>query len=163
MVTRATLMLTLLIASLLIVPARSSSHEVLPVEPELATRLDELYDHEARLFIMLYSLKGNGQVDYVTGRLVQEYARSNYGNPIYQTEESRSFTGGCTMWNDPEQDGERQRARVSEHVISISALQTCTANPVVSFIIWRYPVVAANLFRRPARDSRFCCRSFPIE
>ena len=60
--------------------------ELLPIEPDLATRVDEHYDHEARLFLSLYSLNGNGQVDYVTGRLVKEYARSNYGNPVYQTE-----------------------------------------------------------------------------
>lgn len=80
--------------------------DLLPVEPDLGTRLDELYDHEARLFIMLYSLKGNGQVDYVTGRMVQEYARSNYGNPVYQTEAQPLFYWwNHTMWNDPEQDG----------------------------------------------------------
>ena len=66
-------------------PAETSSREVLPAEPDLNTRIDELYDHEARLFIMLYSLKGDGTVDYITGRLVQEYARSNYGNPVYYT------------------------------------------------------------------------------
>src|SRR3712207_2448290 len=65
--------------------------DVLPVEPELSTRVDELYDHEARLFLMLYSLEGNGRIDYVTGRLVQEYARSSYGNPVYQTEAQPLF------------------------------------------------------------------------
>ncbi|MBH0178937.1 MAG: hypothetical protein HP491_14020, partial [Nitrospira sp.] len=43
--------------------------DLLPVEPDLSTRLDELYDHEARLFITLYSLAGNGRIDYVTARL----------------------------------------------------------------------------------------------
>ena len=48
-------------------------------------------------FLMLYSLKGNGQVDYVTGRLVQEYFRSNYGNPVYQNGSlSLCSTGGTT-------------------------------------------------------------------
>jgi hypothetical protein len=67
-------------------PVTGWSSDSLPTEPDLATRVDELYDHEARLFIMLYSLRGNGQIDYVTARLVQEYSRSTYGNPIYQTE-----------------------------------------------------------------------------
>ncbi|MGQ0811215.1 MAG: hypothetical protein ACT4OO_08310, partial [Nitrospiraceae bacterium] len=60
--------------------------EALPVEPDISLRVDELYDHEARLFLMLFSLQGNGQVDYITGRMVQEAARSNYGNPVYYTE-----------------------------------------------------------------------------
>ena len=37
--------------------------ETLPIEPDLATRIDEHYDHEARLFLMLYSLHGDGHVD----------------------------------------------------------------------------------------------------
>ncbi|MBI3357343.1 MAG: hypothetical protein HY038_11345, partial [Nitrospirae bacterium] len=76
------------------------TRDLLPVEPDLSTRLDELYDHEARLFIMLYSLKGNGQVDYVTARLVQEHTRSAYGNPVYQTEAQPLFYWwNHTMWN----------------------------------------------------------------
>ncbi|HSA84707.1 MAG TPA: hypothetical protein VLE46_00880, partial [Nitrospira sp.] len=74
-----------------IFPVRGWSVDSLPAEPDLNTRIDELYDHEARLFIMLYSLRGNGQVDYVTARLVQEYSRSSYGNPIYQTEAQPLF------------------------------------------------------------------------
>jgi len=62
-----------LIFLLLFLPvAGGGTKEMLPLEPDLATRMDEHYDHEARLFLMLYSLKGNGQVDYVTGRLVRE-------------------------------------------------------------------------------------------
>ena len=68
----------------------------LPLEPDINSRLDELYDHESRMFIMLYSLHGDGKVDYVTGRLVQEYTRSNYGNPVYYTEQHPLFTGGTT-------------------------------------------------------------------
>jgi len=119
-------MRTLLIASLLIVPAHTASHGVLPVEPELTTRLDELYDHEARLFLMLYSLKGDGQVDYVTGRSVQEYARSNYGNPVYKTDEYPLFYWwDHTMWNDPEQDG----VNGNERVCGTNPVRS-TANPV---------------------------------
>ena len=62
---------------LFLLPVSSGwTKEVLPLEPDLATRIDEHYDHEARLFLMLYSLKGNGQVDYVTGRVVEDYSRS---------------------------------------------------------------------------------------
>ena len=46
------------------------SKEALPIEPDVSTRLDELYDHEARLFLMLYSLKGDGKFDYI-GATVQ--------------------------------------------------------------------------------------------
>ena len=82
-----------------------------------ATRIDEHYDHEARLFLMLYSLNGNGQVDYVTGRMVQEYARSNYGNPVYQTEAYPLFYWwNHTMYNDPEQDGVNGNERVYRNV-----------------------------------------------
>ena len=82
------------------------SRESLPVEPDFNTRIDELYDHEARLFLILYSLQGNGVVDYVTGRLVEEYTRSNYGNPVYYTESYPLFYWwNHTMWNDPQRDG----------------------------------------------------------
>ncbi|MDN5940453.1 MAG: hypothetical protein L0H94_01105, partial [Nitrospira sp.] len=76
-----------MVSLLLLLPVSGGwTTEILPLEPDLATRIDEHYDHEARLFLTLYSLHGNGQVDYVTGRLVHEYFRSNYGNPVYQTE-----------------------------------------------------------------------------
>jgi hypothetical protein len=88
-------------------PAQAGwSHESLPVEPDFNTRIDELYDHEARLFLILYSLQGNGVVDYVTGRLVEDYTRSNYGNPVYYTESYPLFYWwNHTMWNDPQRDG----------------------------------------------------------
>ncbi len=95
----------LLLAVLL--PAQAGwTREALPAEPDFNTRIDELYDHEARLFLVLYSLQGNGVVDYVTGRLVEEYARSNYGNPVYYTESYPLFYWwNHTMWNDPQRDG----------------------------------------------------------
>ena len=94
-------------------PAAGWGKDVLPAEPDLNARIDELYDHEARLFILLYSLKGDGQVDYVTGRLVQEYSRSSYGNPVYQTEVQPLFYWwNHTMWSDPEQDGVNGNERV---------------------------------------------------
>lgn len=105
----ATLRLALGVALLLTVllPAQAGwTRESLPVEPDFNTRIDELYDHEARLFLILYSLQGNGVVDYVTGRLVEEYTRSNYGNPVYYTESYPLFYWwNHTMWNDPQRDG----------------------------------------------------------
>jgi len=117
---------------LLLLPGSGGwTKEVLPVEPDLATRIDEHYDHEARLFLMLYSLNGNGHVDYVTGRLVQEYARSNYGNPVYQTEVYPLFYWwNHTMYNDPEQDGVNGNERVYQENVEfdISRYKSCTFN-----------------------------------
>jgi len=108
-----------------------SAKELLPVEPDTNTRIDELYDHEARLFLMLYSLLGNGQIDYVTGRLVQEYSRSSHGNPVYKTEEFPLFYWwNHTMWNDPEQDGVNGNERVYQEntEFDISRYKPCTFN-----------------------------------
>lgn len=107
------------------------SKDLLPVEPELNTRIDELYDHEARLFIMLYSLKGDGRVDYVTARLVQEYSRSGYGNPVYQTEAQPLFYWwNHVMWNDPEQDGVNGNERVYQEGVDfdVSRYKPCLFN-----------------------------------
>lgn len=102
----------------LLSPPAGWSKETLPVEPDESTRVDELYDHEARMFLMLYSLKGNGEVDYVTGRLVQEHARSHYGNPVYYTEPYPLFYWwNHTMWNDPEQDGVNGNEKVYQENI----------------------------------------------
>jgi hypothetical protein len=104
---------------------------LLPAEPDVSTRVDELYDHEARLFITLYSLAGNGQVDYVTGRLVREYTRSAYGNPVYQTEAQPLFYWwNHTMWNDPEQDGVNGNERVYQEntEFDISRYKPCLFN-----------------------------------
>ena len=78
----------------------------LPPEPEETTRLDEIYDQESRLFLSLYSLKGDGEVDYITGRTVQGHIRSSYGNPVYYLPEHPIFYWwNHTMWNDPSLDG----------------------------------------------------------
>ena len=58
----------------------------LPVEPDEETRLEEIYDHESRMVMFLYSLKGTDTVDYVVGRKVWEHQRSSYGNPVYYVE-----------------------------------------------------------------------------
>ena len=105
--------------------------EFLPLEPDLSTRVEEHYDHEARLFLTLYSLHGNGQIDYVTGRLVQEYSRSNYGNPVYRTEAYPLFYWwNHTMYNDPEQDGVNGNERVYQENVEfdISRYKPCTFN-----------------------------------
>lgn len=112
-------------------PVTGWTKDPLPVEPDLSTRIDELYDHEARLFIMLYSLRGNGQIDYVTARLVQEYSRSAYGNPVYQTEAQPLFYWwNHTMWSDPEQDGVNGNEKVyQEHTeFDISRYKPCVFN-----------------------------------
>jgi len=112
-------------------PAVGWGKDTLPVEPDLNSRVDELYDHEARLFILLYSLKGNGQIDYVTGRLVQEYSRSSYGNPVYQTEVQPLFYWwDHTMWSDPEQDGVNGNERIYQEntEFDLSRYKPCLFN-----------------------------------
>ncbi len=87
-------------------PASNWAAPMLPVEPDVELRVDELYDHESRMFVFLYSLKGDGEVDYVTARLVEMHSRSNYGNPVYYTRDHPLFYWhNHTMWNDPEEDG----------------------------------------------------------
>jgi len=78
----------------------------LPVEPNESTRVDELLDNESRLYLLLYSLAGDGTVDYVTGRLIQEQSRSEYGNPVYSTLRFPLFYWwNHILWVDEEQDG----------------------------------------------------------
>jgi len=84
----------------------ASSALPLPVEPDESTRVDEIYDQESNLFLSLYSLKGDGDVDYITGRTVQGHIRSSYGNPVYYLPEHPIFYWwNHTMWNDPQLDG----------------------------------------------------------
>jgi hypothetical protein len=112
-------------------PPAAWSKESLPVEPDTSLRVDELYDHEARLFIMLYSLKGDGKVDYITGRSVMDYTRSNYGNPVYYTEPHPLFYWwNHTMWNDPMVDGVNGNERVYLENVEFdrSRYKPCTFN-----------------------------------
>ena len=89
-----------------IVPDVGGQVLTLPSEPDESTRVDELYDSEARLYLQLYSLSGDGRVDYVTGRRVQEQIRSEYGNPVYYTARFPHFYWwNHILWSDPEQDG----------------------------------------------------------
>ena len=123
---------SLLLAVLLFIPATSAwSQDPLPIEPDLNSRLDELYDHEARLFIMLYSLHGDGKVDYIKGRLVLDHTRSNYGNPVYYTEPYPLFYWwDHTMFNDPDQDGVNGNERVYQENIEfdIARYKPCLFN-----------------------------------
>jgi hypothetical protein len=112
-------------------PCGTWAKEGLPVEPDENTRVDELYDHEARMFLFLYSLRGDGVVDYVTGRMVEEHARSNYGNPVYYTEPYPLFYWwNHTMYNDPERDGVNGNERVYQENIDFdkSRYKPCTFN-----------------------------------
>ena len=79
---------------------------LLPAEPDESTRVDELLDNESRLYLILYSLTGDGKVDYVTGRRIHEQSRSEFGNPIYSTVRFPFFYWWNHMlWVDQEQDG----------------------------------------------------------
>jgi hypothetical protein len=123
--------LLLAVTLAVIVPSMGLSRESLPVEPDENSRLDEQYDHESRMFYMLYSLKGNGEVDYVTARWVQDYSRSVYGNPVYYTERFPIlYYWNHTMWNDPEMDGVNGNERVYQENIDfdIGRFKPCTFN-----------------------------------
>ena len=130
MPTRLTLLLMVAVLTILL-PGFGSSRESLPVEPDENTRLDEQYDHEARMFYMLFSLKGDGEVDYVTARTVQDYSRSVYGNPVYYTEPYPLFYWwNHTMYNDPEMDGVNGNERVYEENIDfdVTRFKPCIFN-----------------------------------
>jgi hypothetical protein len=116
---------------MVLAPAIGWSKDGLPVEPDVNLRVDEQYDHEGRMLLMLYSLKGDGVVDYVTGRMVQEHARSNYGNPVYYTEQYPLFYWwNHTMFNDPDQDGVNGNERVYQENIDfdVTRFKPCVFN-----------------------------------
>ena len=78
----------------------------LPAEPDESLRVDEVLDNESRLYLMLYSLAGDGKVDYVTGRRIHEQNRSEFGNPVYHTARFPFFYWwNHVLWVDQEQDG----------------------------------------------------------
>jgi len=119
-----------LLLSCLALPA-AASKENLPVEPDISLRVDEIYDHESRLFIMLYSLKGDGVVDYITGRSVMDHTRSVYGNPVYYTETNPLFYWwNHKMWNDPTMDGVNGNEQLYQENIDfdVSRYKSCTFN-----------------------------------
>lgn len=103
----------------------------LPSEPDESTRIDEIYDQESRLLLSLYSLKGNGKADYVTGRTVEQHVRSTYGNPVYYTLEFPIFYWwNHTMWNDPFVDGVNGNEQVyqEETDFDVSRYKPCVFN-----------------------------------
>ena len=61
----------------------------------------------------------------------QEYTRSNYGNPVYYTEEHPLFYWwNHTMFNDPEQDGVNGNEQVYQEGIDfdIARYKPCLFN-----------------------------------
>jgi hypothetical protein len=98
--------LPLSLLSILLFTSDVIPEQELPPEPDEDSRLEEIYDHESRMVMFLYSLNGDGEVDYVTGRKVWDHQRSIYGNPVYYLESFPLFYWwNHQMWNDPEQDG----------------------------------------------------------
>ena len=93
----------------------------LPAEPDESTRVDELLDNESRLYLLLYSLAGDGKVDYVTGRRIHEQSRSEFGNPVYSAVRFPFFYWwNHILWVDQEQDGVNGNEVVyQENLISI--------------------------------------------
>jgi len=63
--------------------------------------------------------------------MVQEHARSHYGNPVYYTEKFPLFYWwNHTMWNDPEQDGVNGNEKVYQENIDFdrSRYKPCVFN-----------------------------------
>ncbi len=124
-------MLVAVIGLAVVAPPAAWATETLPVEPELTLRLDEHYDHESHMFLMLFSLKGDGEVDYVTGRMVQKHMRSHYGNPVYYTEPFPLFYWwNHTLWNDPTEDGVNGNERVYQEntEFDVTRFKPCVFN-----------------------------------
>ena len=115
---RAVLVLVISVWFMLICPSGGRGEPALPLEPDETTRVDEVLDNESRLYLMLYSLKGDGKVDYVTGRRVEEQVRSEFGNPVYYTARFPLFYWwNHILWSDPEQDGVNGNETVyQEHI-----------------------------------------------
>jgi len=100
-------------------------------EPGESQRIDEIYDLESNLFLFLYSLKGNGEMDYVSGRMVVQHVRSQYGNPVYYYQEHPLFYWwNHTMWTDPAMDGVNGNERVYQEEIDfdVSRYKPCVFN-----------------------------------
>jgi len=103
----------------------------LPPEPEETQRIDEIYDQESRLFLSLYSLQGNGEVDYVTGRTVKQNMRSAYGNPVYYIPDYPLFYWwNHILWNDPLEDGVNGNEQVYQEGVDfdVSRYKPCLFN-----------------------------------
>ena len=119
---RAWSILIVALAATLITSSFVWSKPNLPVEPDEETQLEEIYDHESRMVLFLYSLKGTDIVDYVVGRKVWDHQRSIYGNPVYYVEAHPLFYWwDHTMYNDPEQDGVNGNELVYEEEVDFDA------------------------------------------
>ena len=119
---RAWIILIVALAATLITSSFVWSKPNLPPEPDEETRLEEIYDHESRMVLFLYSLKGTDIVDYVVGRKVWDHQRSVYGNPVYYVESHPVFYWwNHTMYNDPEQDGVNGNELVYEEEVDFDA------------------------------------------
>src|SRR5439155_24149309 len=69
-----TRLVSLVLMSVCVLGLTSASHGAagsVPLEADVSTRVDELFDIESWLYLFLYSLKGDGTVFYVTGRVVR--------------------------------------------------------------------------------------------
>ena len=123
--------IVLLLSALFLFALPGHSQPRSPVEPDEETRLDEIYDHETRLVMFLYSLQGNDTVDYVVGRKVFQNQQSEYGNPVYFFEPHPLFYWwNHTMWNDPQQDGVNGNELVykEETEFDVSRYKPCLFN-----------------------------------
>ncbi len=101
------------------------------VEPDEDTRIDEVYDRESGLLLFFYSIKGDGEIDYVSGRSVVQHIRSQYGNPVYYyREHPLLYWWNHMMWTDPGLDGVNGNERLYEEDIEFdpSRYKPCVFN-----------------------------------
>jgi len=120
-----------ILVSLVLFASDASTAPSLMLEPAESLRIDEIYDLESQLFLSLYSIKGNGEMDYVTGRTVVKHVRSKYGNPVYFYREHPLFYWwNHTMWTDPAMDGVNGNERVYQEEIDfdVSRYKPCVFN-----------------------------------
>ena len=114
-----------------ILTAAAAMGPTLHVEPEEDTRIDEVYDRESDMLLFLYSIKGDGEIDYVSGRSVVQHVRSEYGNPVYYyREHSLFYWWNHMMWTDPGMDGVNGNERVYQDDIDFdpSRYKPCVFN-----------------------------------
>ena len=83
-----------LISSSVFASSNGQPEKALPTEPDEEIRLEEIYDHESQMVMFLYSLKGNGEVDYVTGEKCGNINGACTGIPSITWNPFRCFTGG---------------------------------------------------------------------
>lgn len=101
------------------------------MEPPESHRVDEIYDQESQMILFVYSIRGDGKVDYVSGRSVVQHVRSKYGNPVYYfLEHPLFYWWNHTMWNDPSMDGVNGNEIVYQENIDfdISRYKPCVFN-----------------------------------